>query len=806
MSYDKKTWVNDKTKLNATNMNHLEDGLSDIDAKITEVATIASNALAEAKAVTSTVSAISTKADSAVLMATTANATATKAQSSVLKKQDILVSGSNIKTINGKSVLGSGNLVLDTGGSTVTVSETGVATDSIQYITVNGEEHKLAGLTDFKHETKTAVKLNSLLDRGIYEITGALDNPDNTSVNGTLIVDTLNDSKVHQEWLSDSNVAVRITDGQDTPIPVERYTLTVVDETGNREIKSSASDSQLEVQLNAGHEYVISGKLAGRIVIGDVEEVTANTKLMLNDVVIHSTYSSAIEYMPTKKHLTVVIAAGTSNLVVCDEKDQTGRTSTAAIYAAESDIILTGTGTLYIEDKHGHSVKSSELTINGEPNITATAGHDAFHASKILRMTGGTMNVVYANDAFSAGSDSDLTKITCEMTITGGAINITKLEGAIFETKSSNKACKYRILNTQISTSTNISDLCAETTGGNLISIFDTAVVNGISENEKLVAQYEVRKKAIKDLYDTVSVKFVDADGVSTTVSPSGTVYALSQSKGYGHYIVTGDLTGYSFVSSASTEDIDVWLNGIYYNDLEAEKQDSNNLFEYINTAGRLELNFNATGINYIKKAKGSLFKSAGNISLKTKADDATEVATQSLAICYLTAVEGAVIEASDGRSAIAGDGIVYITDSYRGVYVSCLWLGNEYSKAGAANWSKANLAAYIKNNTTDALIKYKESDTDKKKYGYLTATYYLLGTCIIGDTVAYESSGKYWIEALSGTVDDLYMNTALVFCADRTTKFDISTNVAFYDPSYIGEKQEDIHIDDEGGVIPAAG
>lgn len=76
----------------------------------------------------------------------------------------------------------------------------------------------------------------------------------------------------------------------------------------------------------------------------------------------------------------------------------------------------------------------------------------------------------------------------------------------------------------------------------------------------------------------------------------------------------------------------------------------------------------------------------------------------------------------------------------------------------------------------------------------------------MIGDAIAYESSGKYWIEALSGTVDDLYMNTALVFCADQTTKFDVSTNVAFYDPSYVGEKQEDIQVDDEGGVIPAAG
>lgn len=97
-------------------------------------------------------------------------------------------------------------------------------------------------------------------------------------------------------------------------------------------------------------------------------------------------------------------------------------------------------------------------------------------------------------------------------------------------------------------------------------------------------------------------------------------------------------------------------------------------------------------------------------------------------------------------------------------------------------------------------------ADTDKKKYGYITATYYLLGTCVIGNAIAYESSDKHWIEALSGNIDDLYANTALVFCADQTTKFDVSTNIAFYDPSYIGKKQEDIQVGDEGEVIPAAG
>lgn len=95
-------------------------------------------------------------------------------------KQDALVSGTNIKTINNASVLGNGNievqsvidsshklsadLVDDTsttnkfvtaadktawdGKSVVSVSDSGTAVDEVRYITINGAEKKLAGGTD----------------------------------------------------------------------------------------------------------------------------------------------------------------------------------------------------------------------------------------------------------------------------------------------------------------------------------------------------------------------------------------------------------------------------------------------------------------------------------------------------------------------------------------------------------------------------------------------------------------------------------------------------------------------------------
>lgn len=69
MAYNKTTWVNDETPLNADNMNNIEDGISQNEL---DILTLEGS------------------------------------------KQDKLTSGTNIKTINGESVLGSGNLAVKT--------------------------------------------------------------------------------------------------------------------------------------------------------------------------------------------------------------------------------------------------------------------------------------------------------------------------------------------------------------------------------------------------------------------------------------------------------------------------------------------------------------------------------------------------------------------------------------------------------------------------------------------------------------------------------------------------------------------
>ena len=71
-------------------------------------------------------------------------ATAIQEHQDISGKQDKLVSGQNIKTINGKSILGSGNIVIE-GGSGGSADLTGYATEDYVNSKVDGKVDKVSG-------------------------------------------------------------------------------------------------------------------------------------------------------------------------------------------------------------------------------------------------------------------------------------------------------------------------------------------------------------------------------------------------------------------------------------------------------------------------------------------------------------------------------------------------------------------------------------------------------------------------------------------------------------------------------------
>ena len=102
MTYQKQNFIDGETLLDAEIFNHIEDGIVAVETAAGNAATAASNA--------------QEAATQAAAKADAATATANSAKSTAAAKQDKLVSGENIKTVNGQSLLGSGDIEIVGGG------------------------------------------------------------------------------------------------------------------------------------------------------------------------------------------------------------------------------------------------------------------------------------------------------------------------------------------------------------------------------------------------------------------------------------------------------------------------------------------------------------------------------------------------------------------------------------------------------------------------------------------------------------------------------------------------------------------
>lgn len=193
MSYERKIWVNNQTKLNATNMNHIEEGIesvsadsasalelaqsvsakidslsvsvTDIAQKTADAGNLAADAKSLADGAVSQIKDVSAVAGEAKAVAEEAKAVADEAAEKIGEKQDILVSGTNIKSLNGESILGAGDI-------------------------------KVATNMPFSQLAKA--DLNALSEQGVYKIETAANYPIGTSPSGTLHVNKLGDAHYEQ--------------------------------------------------------------------------------------------------------------------------------------------------------------------------------------------------------------------------------------------------------------------------------------------------------------------------------------------------------------------------------------------------------------------------------------------------------------------------------------------------------------------------------------------------------------------------------------------------------------------------------
>lgn len=181
------------------------------------------------------------------------------------------------------------------------------------------------------------------------------------------------------------------------------------------------------------------------------------------------------------------------------------------------------------------------------------------------------------------------------------------------------------------------------------------------------------RKLILADQYGECKVTYKNSADETVTLEGFGNTYTLlGSAESKATYYISGNITGKQFIST--TEDVNVVLNGVYCNETD---ESGTVLFDYQNVKGRLEVDFTAGYISYIRKNSGTIFHSDSNISLKMKYYDTTS--PQKTSVAYLSAPNGIVVNAycestnEYSRVALANDGICYITDSKIGVVGNCL-------------------------------------------------------------------------------------------------------------------------------------
>ena len=426
MAYEKQTWQNNSkaTPLSAARMSHLEDGIAEIDTAFTDL-----------KLKTETVEA------------------------DLLLKQNILLSGETIKTINGQSLLGSGDIEI----------ETSTEEDTTPF-----------------------------------------------TVNGVICKDA-------------------------------------------------------EIKLPVGKTYELAGCLEGHIIIDAVDagletEQSANTQLILNNVVIKADVEQAIYSNQTKKKLVITSLANTINKFSTGVKE-TELISTAVIEVKNSLYFETGKDSIIeINSACGnHAVKAQSLYLDGAGKIVVDSIHDGFHGSRIIRVSSGVYQINNAKDAFGT-SENGLIQVI------GGEINIVNCTEDGFDSKLSGGVIAG--YDTKITFNTVAGKLF------NNISVLETVPT---------ITGYDDPRTTLKEYFGTGSVKTGNAD-TGTAVELIDGKYTTDATSVY----VTGYIENPIVLTSQSTD--------IYFNKACIIASDDTGVINYTSAKKKLALRSDddVETVNYI--------------------------------------------------------------------------------------------------------------------------------------------------------------------------------------------------------------
>lgn len=439
-------------------------------------------------------------------------------------KQDQLISGTNIKTINSESILGSGNLVIQ-GGSSVdivtewetTLSDSKVASEKLTKDSLDGKAdsshtHTVSNITDFPS-----------IPSDVSDLT------DNNDVIPTKISDLTNDS----DFIEKSNTTGLVkNDGTIDTTSYSTFSGSYNDLSNKPSIPSSSSD------LSDGSDLVKKSNTAG---------------LLKNDGTVDTNSYITSSSLPTKTSdltndgssssdsLVYVETSATSGLLKNDGSIDTntyltemkiGSTSGLPVKTGTSGALTVGAfGTSsgqFAEGNHVHGqittdgkITSTAVTMASSDDILITDYSDSNKVKRVESITAGHVKDGTAHS--NIGSSANDTQAT--------------INGAI-DTALSNKVSKSQtsgLLKNDGSVDTNTyltsSSLSGYQTTSNLVTSFGSTTSDTKYPSEKLVSDSLAAKQAT--LVSGTSIKTINNE----SLLGSGNITIQGGSGGGGSYI-----------------------------------------------------------------------------------------------------------------------------------------------------------------------------------------------------------------------------------------------------------------------------
>lgn len=167
--------------------------------------------------------------------------------------------------------------------------------------------------------------------------------------------------------------------------------------------------------------YRISGDVSGTVTVEAPDD--AQVVLILDNATISSSDGPAINVVSADD----VVISLTGNSTVSDTDSYSGDADANAAIYADTDLTVTGDGTLNVEGNGNDGITSTDDLVVTSGTLNVTAADDGLRGKDALVISGGTLDIRSAGDALKSDQDEDATK--GYVNITGGTVKLTTTAG-----------------------------------------------------------------------------------------------------------------------------------------------------------------------------------------------------------------------------------------------------------------------------------------------------------------------------------------------------------------------------------------